>query len=69
MKDVEAFAKTHPNFNLSSTTTVVGFISQETGVDRGTLRYAQYGGVDSIRVICKLAGFAGLYLDEYRKDE
>jgi len=69
MKDLDAFAKSHPDFRTSNATTSVGFISQETGVDRGTLRYAAYGGIDSIRVICKLAGWAGFFLDEYRKDD
>jgi hypothetical protein len=68
MQDVE----THANREMRPGTnniSVAGYIAQQTGIDRGTIRYAMFGNIDSWRNICKLAGWAKLYLDEYRKEE
>lgn len=65
VKDVKAhYDSLPPHMTLGK----VGRISQEAGLARDTVMYALNGEIQSWRTICKLAGWAGLYLDEYREE-
>lgn len=45
-----------------------GRIAEEVGIPKETVRFALRGEIQSWRTICKLAGWAKLYLDEYRTE-
>lgn len=67
MRDVKSYYKTLPP--VYSDLGIAGRISRETGISRDVVKYAlQFEVLRSFDVILRLAGWAGLYLDEYRRE-
>ena len=42
-------------------------VSRETGIPSESVKFAMYGNVSNWRTVVQLAGWAGLWLDEYRQ--
>ena len=66
MSDIKKHYKTLPP--VYTDLGMAGRISRETGISRDVVKYAlQFNTLRSFDVILRLAGWAGIYLDEYRK--
>jgi DNA-binding phage protein len=67
IEDIKTYYKTLPRINTDLT--MVGRIARETGIDKMVLKYAfSTTQIRSFDTILRLAGWAGLYLDEYRRE-
>lgn len=64
---LKAHARTLPPINTDLT--LVGRIARETGIDRVVLKHMFNSRViRSFETVLRLAGWAGLYLDEFRRE-
>ena len=67
IEDVKKYAKSLPPTNTDLSTT--GRIARETGLDKLVVKYSlEQEQIRSFDTVLKLAGWAGLYLDEYRRE-